>query len=200
MLCTLCSLKKRSISSLSPPAQLTSRWRSWSTGRSFWKIWLPYRTARSLHLVYQIKTLFCHTITRLSTVYATWWVMNAVLTFAERRTNFCGGILCCWTTIGESVMGICSLFRGLKILVGLSSLRAQRAQECPSTLDIICNRTQRKERHIVGFLLTRLLGGKTSFYLTKKRSFWPKCTCIHKLHYREATNGGNTPKLNIFIH
>lgn len=32
---TLCSLKNRSISSLSPPAQLTSRWRSWSTGRSF---------------------------------------------------------------------------------------------------------------------------------------------------------------------
>lgn len=31
---------------------------------------------------------------------------TAVLTFAERRTNFCGGILCCWTTTGESVMGI----------------------------------------------------------------------------------------------
>lgn len=75
--------------------------------------------------------------------------MNVVLTFAERRTNFCGGILCCWTTTGESVMGICSLFRGLKILAGLSSLRAQRAQECPSTLDIICNETQRKKRHIV---------------------------------------------------
>lgn len=153
MLCTLCSLKKRSTSSLSPPAQLTSRWRSWSTGRSFWKIWLPYRTARSLHLVYKIKTMFCHTPSRLSNVRATKGVVTEVLTFAERRTNFCGGILCCWTTTGESVMGISSLFRGVKILAGLSSLTAQRAQECPSTLDIICNRTQKKSWVLIQWIL-----------------------------------------------
>lgn len=47
---TLCSLKNRSISSLSPPAQLTNKWRSWSTGRNFWKIWLPCRSTRSIYL------------------------------------------------------------------------------------------------------------------------------------------------------
>lgn len=47
---TLCSLKKRSTSSLSPPAQLTSRWRSWSTGRSFWKMWLPWQDAKQFRL------------------------------------------------------------------------------------------------------------------------------------------------------
>lgn len=38
---TLWSLKNRSISSLSPPLLLTSRWRNWSTGLSLWNIWLP---------------------------------------------------------------------------------------------------------------------------------------------------------------
>lgn len=41
---TLCSLKKRSTSSLSPPVPLTSRRRSWSTGRNLWKMWLPWKT------------------------------------------------------------------------------------------------------------------------------------------------------------
>lgn len=51
-------------------------------------------------------------------------------------------------------MGIRSLFRGVQILDGLSSFMAQRAQECPSTLDIICNKGHKSERNIVGFLLS----------------------------------------------
>jgi hypothetical protein len=63
------------------------------------------------------------------------------ITFAERSTNFCWGMLCCCTTTGESVRGISSLFRGLDPRLGRSSSMALRAQEWPSTLDIICIKT-----------------------------------------------------------
>lgn len=76
----------------------------------------------------------------LSALYLFFWfpiLRSAILTWAESRTNFLGGSMCCCTTTGESVIGTISLLRGVTIFWTLKSSIAERAQECPSTRVVI---------------------------------------------------------------
>lgn len=69
-----------------------------------------------------------------------------IFTWAERRTNFWGGMLCCWTTTGESVSGMRSLFKGVTILGTFVSSMAQSAHEWPSTFEVICLKKQKERK------------------------------------------------------
>lgn len=96
---------------------------------------------------------------------------KVILTWAESRTNFLGGSMCCCTTTGESVMGITSLFSGVTIFWTLNSSIAERAQECPSTRVVIW-RTDRyypKLGHRHGLYTSMVIFYYLPFKMTQNR-------------------------------